>query len=137
MNEDFLDAHMRHWTDAELLYAAQRWANADHLYGISAECGLKGLTETFKNGPLAGKERRHIMEANKPETAWDVFEAYRSGHAQGAKFLLPSINPFNDWDVGQRYANQNHFNQARVDAHRLGAEQVGALVKRADAEGLL
>ena len=59
MNEDFLDAHMRHWTDAELLYAAQRWANADHLYGISAECGLKGLTETFKNGPLAGKERRH------------------------------------------------------------------------------
>lgn len=37
----------------------------------------------------------------------------------------------------QRYANQNHFNQARVDAHRLGAEQVGALVKRADAEGLL
>ena len=58
MNEDFLDAHLRHWTDAELLYAAQRWANADHLYGISAECGLKGLTETFKNGPLAGKERR-------------------------------------------------------------------------------
>ena len=137
MNEDFLDAHMRHWTDAELLYAAKRWANADHLYGISAECGLKGLTETFKNGPLAGKERRHIMEANKPETAWDVFETYRSGHAQGTKFLLPSINPFNDWDVGQRYANQNHFNQARVDAHRLGAEQVGALVKRADAEGLL
>ena len=65
------------------------------------------------------------MEANKPETAWDVFETYRSGHAQGTKFLLPSINPFNDWDVGQRYANQNHFNQARVDAHRLGAEQVG------------
>ena len=37
---DFGDAHSRHREDAELLFREQRWANADHLYGLSAECGL-------------------------------------------------------------------------------------------------
>lgn len=38
---DFPDAHARHWQDAERLAQAGRWANADQLYGYSAECGLK------------------------------------------------------------------------------------------------
>lgn len=40
---DFFNAHQRHWKDAELLYKEKRWANADHLYGLSAECGLKAV----------------------------------------------------------------------------------------------
>ena len=47
MNTDFLDAHKRHWADAELLYNEDRWANADHLYGMAAECGLKRLILLF------------------------------------------------------------------------------------------
>ena len=35
----FLDAHNRHWKDAELLFCRARLANADQLYGFSAECG--------------------------------------------------------------------------------------------------
>jgi mRNA interferase MazF len=35
MQADFLDAHERHISDADLLSLAQRWANADHLYGIA------------------------------------------------------------------------------------------------------
>lgn len=34
MLQDFLDAHQRHWSDAEPLFEAARWAGADHLYGI-------------------------------------------------------------------------------------------------------
>jgi hypothetical protein len=41
MNTDFLDAHERHHDDADHLHANARHANADHLYGVSAECGLK------------------------------------------------------------------------------------------------
>ncbi len=41
MSVDFGDAHIRHWKDAELLYCVQHLANADHLYGMAAECGLK------------------------------------------------------------------------------------------------
>lgn len=40
---DFFDAHERHWGDGEILFNAQRWANADHLYGLSAECGMKAV----------------------------------------------------------------------------------------------
>jgi hypothetical protein len=47
MQADFLDAHERHWQDAELLLTNQRLANADHLYGMSAECGLKRLMLAF------------------------------------------------------------------------------------------
>ncbi len=37
----FADAHRRHWEDAELLFAHERWSNSDQLYGFSAERGLK------------------------------------------------------------------------------------------------
>lgn len=80
MQSDFLDAHNRHWQDAEQLFEAQRWANADQLFGMAAECGLKSLcwllvchsiqTETcHKNGktssmPMAfGRATRPIVTA--------------------------------------------------------------------------
>jgi hypothetical protein len=44
---DFADAHRRHWEDAELLFAHDRWANADQLYGFSAECGLKTVMQAL------------------------------------------------------------------------------------------
>ena len=47
MNADFLDAHRRHLRDADYLFSASRLANADHLYGMAAECGLKRLMMAF------------------------------------------------------------------------------------------
>ena len=44
---DFHDAHRRHWQDAELLRKHGRWANADQLYGFSAECGLKAVMKAL------------------------------------------------------------------------------------------
>ena len=41
---DYGDAHLRRWEDAELLFNDDRWANADQLYGFSAECGLNGTS---------------------------------------------------------------------------------------------
>src|SRR5690348_5450527 len=40
---DFPGSARRHLKDAELLEAANRLANAGHLYGYVAECGLKAL----------------------------------------------------------------------------------------------
>jgi hypothetical protein len=66
MTTDFLDAHKRHWEDAELLFTAARWANADHLYGLAAECGLKRLMCAFgmeidsaSGSPARKKDRVH------------------------------------------------------------------------------
>lgn len=137
MPEDFYDAHERHYDDAEFLYAEKRWANADHLFGVAAECGLKALTEKFKGGALQRAERLHINEPSKPANAWDIFESYRSGHSLSAKFSMPPDNPFLDWDVSQRYASRTNFNQAVVDPHREGADLVMNLVITADVEGIL
>jgi hypothetical protein len=48
---DVYAAMKRHWRDAELLSSQdpKRLANADHLYGLAAECGLKALIEKADN----------------------------------------------------------------------------------------
>lgn len=137
MQVDFLDAHERHWTDAETLFQAQRWANADHLYGMAAECGLKRLMLAFgmpydsvRDRPAKDRDRVH---ANK---IWARFESYRYGH-QGAAYVLPTPDPFTDWDVAQRYAHQSNFDRARVAAHQAGVRQVRDLVQKAKREGLV
>ena len=138
MNTDFYDAHDRHWQDAELLYAKQRWANADHLYGIAAECGLKQLMQAFgmpfdtvKDKPVAKRDTVHA------DGIWTRFESYRSGHHLGAAYVLPTANPFANWNASQRYAPQSHFDQTRVDPHHQGAEQVRRLIEQARLEGLV
>lgn len=139
MQADFLDAHQRHWDDAERLFQAQRWANADHLHGVAAECGLKRLMLTFgmpfetaKDRPSSEKDRKHI------NAIWIRFESYRSGHPQGAGYVLSApANPFNDWDVSQRYEQQSNFTETRAKSHQAGAKVVCELIKKAQREGLI
>ena len=131
MNADFLDAHDRHWQDAELLVGQQRYANADHLYGMSAECGLKRLMMCFgmpvktDGSPSAPKDRNHA------DKTWDRFESYRSGHVAGAAYAIGMDNPFADWKVDQRYAHRSEFDRRRVEAHRAGTENVRNLIAQA------
>lgn len=138
MQADFLNAHERHWDDAERLMQAQRWANADHLYGMAAECGLKRLMLAFgmpydatKDRPASGQDRVHA------NGSWVRFESYRSGHAQGAGYVLPALNPFDNWDVSDRYAHQSNFDQALAQGHQVGAQVVCQLIAKAQREGLL
>jgi len=138
MGSDFLDAHNRHWQDAEKLFQIERWANADHLYGVAAECGLKRLMCVFgmpfdpnKDIPQDRKDRQH---ANK---IWARYESYRTGHNSGARYSLPATNPFLNWDISQRYADQSQFDQNHVQPHRDGAEEVRHLIHRAKLDGLI
>lgn len=138
MQADFLDAHERHWSDAECLFQGQRWANADHLYGLAAECGLKRLMLAFgmpfdviKDMPARKKDQKHA------DGIWARFESYRCGHHRGASYVLPPVNPFDGWNVSQRYAHQSNFDQARTESHQAGAKLVGDLVKKAQREGLI
>jgi hypothetical protein len=135
MKEDFLDAHRRHLKDADWLFQSQRWANADHLYGIAAECGLKALMEKMKGGSLDREDKLHVMEDKKTSNAWVRYQTYISGHAKAIKLALPTGNPFSDWLVSQRYINQSNFDHDRVQPHQDGAKAVAALVKKAAAEG--
>ena len=62
---DFVDAHHRHWEDAELLFDHCRWGNADQLYGFSAECGLKAVMRSSgmpvdNEGTPENRYRKHV-----------------------------------------------------------------------------
>lgn len=136
MNTDFLDAHERHWEDAELLSESARHANADHLYGVAAECGLKRLMCAFGMG-LDADGRPPPGDRLHADGIWDRYEAYRSSHHLGTGYPLPGTNPFSDWDVNQRYAHRSGFDGARAGRHRVGAEHVRRLIAQARKDGLL
>ncbi len=138
MQADFLDAHERHWNDAEKLFSEGRYANAGHLYGIAAECGLKRLMMRFgmavnpaTGSPAAYDDRTHA------KGIWTRFEGYRSGRVEGADYGLPTPNPFDNWDVSDRYAHQSNFNKGDVQVHQAGAAAICNLIKKAQREGLL
>lgn len=138
MQADFLDAHGRHWDDAERLFQDQRWANADHLYGLAAECGLKRLMLAFGMPYDAARDRPDKKQDREHANGlWARFESYRCGHHQGAGYMLTTPNPFADWDVAQRYAHQSNFDQARAEAHQAGVILVHNLVQKAKREGLI
>ena len=133
---DFLDAMERHWHDAQLLGSPGqlRLANADHLDGMAAVCGLKALMaiegmDLENNETHKKKYKKHI------NATWAHFSDFRQGTL--ATYVLTSKNPFNDWLVDQRYAAEANFDAARVDNHKTGAKQVYDLVERAKDEGLL
>ncbi|MDE0030797.1 MAG: SAM-dependent methyltransferase [Deltaproteobacteria bacterium] len=129
---DFFDAHSRHWRDAELLFQADRWANADQLYGFSAECGLKAVMErlgmaTDDTGkPEAGEHRQHVQDL------WPtflVFAAERGGDRLASR--LPGDMPFADWSQADRYAHGEHFDEGIVRPHREAASAVADMVESA------
>ena len=138
MAADFHDAHNRHWDDAELLYESERWANADQLYGLSAECGLKRLMMAFgmqidpaKDWPQDRADRVHA------NGCWVRYETYRSGIYSGANYSLPPLDPFGNWDISQRYENQSCFSEDYVTPHKSGADEIHKLIKKAVLEGII
>ena len=137
MPSDFLDASKRHWDDAERLYVNQRWANADHLYGLAAECGLKRLMQVF--GMQTDAEGVPADRADKVHARdiWLRYETYRSNRISGSQYGLPHGEPFSNWDIADRYANQSNFNSQIIEPHRDGASAVIVLLKQAKLEGFL
>ncbi len=132
---DFTDAHRRHWEDAELLLAHDRWANADHLYGLSAECGLKAVMLSLgMNVDASGtpSERRH--KEHMPRL-WPVFEDFAREHGGGTYLAsLSDGESFADWSIDDRYANHRHFQRANVTPHQDAARQVADVVQRVELE---
>ncbi len=93
MQADFFDAHERHWEDAETLFSHGRYANADHLYGVAAECGLKRLMRSFgmvvdaiSGSPANDKDRQHVNHI------WARFESYRNGTVEGKRDIYPTFH---------------------------------------------
>ncbi len=135
---DFKDANSRHWVDAEMLFLNSRWANADHLYGISVECGLKavmaklGMQLDASGSPKKFKYRRHVNKL------WPEFQSFAQGRV-GSWYVtnLPKGVPFANWTEHDRYAHQQGITESETVAHRDAANKVLNLLKKAQMVGLL
>ena len=128
---DFTDAHSRHWQDAELLFAHDRWANADQLYGLSAECGLKAVMQELgmpvdAAGKPATDYRKHV------NALWLIFQDF-TNNRDGARYLqmLPPGSPFANWAIEDRYANRDDFRRADVESHRAATQEIARMVSDA------
>lgn len=99
MNINFYEAFSRHDADAALLLKKRRWANADHLLGLAAECALKAILLQqgiqSKNGDMDRPYRDHI------NLLWDRYQNFMQTRNV---FVIPDENPFRDWNIAQRYA---------------------------------
>lgn len=132
---DFADAHGRHWEDAELLFGRKRWANADHLYGLSAECGLKavmkglGMRVDAQGRP---KKRQHTKHGDQ---LWRAYGNFVKGRRK-RNYILAGA-PFKNWSISDRYANRRHFAKSRVAPHRHATLRVRDLIQRARQDGVL
>lgn len=125
---NFVHAHVRHWKDAEILLGRSRLANADQLYGFSAECGLKAVM-TVLGKPLL---RKHIQEL------WPVFKRSVKGRAASRfRRQLPCGSPFVDWSPDDRYAPVGYVQKSAVGQHRTAALGVRRMVERARQDGTL
>jgi len=71
------------------------------------------------------------------DVIWARYESYRSGTVVGTGYGLAAGNPFNNWRVSDRYADQCQFNQPSTQVHQQGAQQVRKLISKAQREGLL
>jgi len=134
----FYAAMKRHWQDAELMSSQdpKRLANADHLYGLAAECGLKALMEKADDPLDLENNPGHRVKYKKHINAtWAHYEDFRNGLL--ATYALGSTNNFDNWLIDQRYAAESHFSHVRVERHMRGARAVYDLVKRAEDEGIL
>lgn len=124
MSTDFRDASARHFEDAEILLAQTREANADHLFGLSAECSLKAvmLALGMKPDPLGSPEDRG-HRVHMPEI-WAAFQSFAQGRL-ASRYLEPldKANPFADWAIDQRYSAQTAITAPALSRHMAAAEQ--------------
>jgi len=122
MSVDFRDAAKRHWEDAGFLSADSRLANADHLYGLSAECALKtvmlslGMSLRADGAP---EEKQHRVHVNNLWNEFVTFAHNRNGAHYAARLI--DSNPFHDWHIEQRYENRSGITREATEKHRQAA----------------
>jgi hypothetical protein len=136
MAEDYGAAAVRHYRDAELLGSTQRFANADHLFGIAAECAIKSALVSLPafalNGQLHPAYRKHINQLWDSVRAQSLYRRY-----QALVTAMKIASPFADWSTDQRYAADGEITTKAVENHRRATKRIlgsmGLLGTRAGA----
>lgn len=133
MGCNYQDAFTRHAEDADFLLDDKRWPNADHLYGLAAECALKALLIVYginnSNGDICDRSyRTHI------NSLWNMYPAF-SQHRNF--YAINSQNPFSNWEIGQRYSQKQDIDEQTAKEHKRAVEELRKIINKAKLDGVL
>ena len=136
---DFRNAAEGHLDDAEYLLEGTRLANADHLFGVSAECGLKAVMVGLGMRIINNKpEKVFLIHIEKLWSEFITFAHSRDGARYASILSKKTPNPFGDYDINQRYNSraditlpvvQNHHQAAKTVKEALDAALLDGVVK--------
>ena len=136
-------AARRHMIDARSLLVANRAANAGHLFGFVAECGLKALliacgVAPDANGeiPKGHKFRQHIP-ALRDRIVADGHLIPDGARASKYLFSLAHLTKLGDWLVDHRYWRDAALPVGSVDGWRVAAEEILQALDKAKEDGVL
>jgi|SRR5579862_107017 len=138
MSVDFCDAAHRHYEDATQLFESKKFPNADHLYGLGAECALKaimvGLGAPAKDGDL--EDEAHHLHINKLWSEFQVFVNGRSASRYATPLRALQGEPFDKWHIAQRYAHRRDISSGKIPIeHQKAAKACLVALERAMADG--
>lgn len=137
MSTDFYDAFSRHDADADLLLKNRRWANADHHYGLAAECALKALLLQqgipSNNGDISSS-RQYRPYRTHINTLWNTYQSFMQTRNA---YAIPAANPFQNWDITQRYAPEKDISEQAARAHAAAFGTLKQVIKQAILDGVL
>lgn len=121
--ENYADAALRHWNDAQLLEEENRVENADHHYGFAAECAIKKVLVVLPafstTGVLEMTYKEHVNILWYRVNNLSLQKSYPALSA-----YLKSTHPFSDWHVKQRYAADGEISKAAMGLHKKSASRI-------------
>ena len=129
MSINYRAASGRHLHDGRLLLGEQRSANADHLFGLSAECSLKAVMEALgmkmKADGSAPVDRGHKVHM---PALWAAFQSFARGQLE-ARYVTPLDhgNPFSNWKIDQRYWDESDIPRDVAEHERAAAQCVESM----------
>lgn len=137
MSTDFYNAFSRHDADADLLLENGRWGNADHHYGLAAECALKALLLQqgipSDNGDIRS-DRQYRPYRTHINDLWNTYQSFmQTRHA----YAIPPANPFQDWNIAQRYAPEKEITELATRNHAAAVGTLKQVINKAILDGVL
>ena len=139
---NFHGAALRHHSDAVFLQAGHRNANAGHLYGFVAECGLKALLvagglQTRPDGDIEknrkGTDFRWHVDVLADQI--NIIHSFLEGRTMAGYLAhIPDIANFCNWDTAHRYFDESQI-PAALEKWDAAALQVMKMLDMAKADG--